>query len=339
MLAYARNQAANLFASMTSVILFGANAPRTLYSFFSRLALSTAYSTTLDRMKTLADGSKRTITGLGRQWAKRRVILHGVYDNINAQEKVWNPSLGQQNRMDSATAATLIEQEDVDPAAYDGRVYEERRRNIPLHEITVDKIIDDIDNNHLDEVVTGNFLQIIIHQFPFLEAKFGRDAQDYLNVKHRKNPAPLRPTKYHAMQTTGYNEATIVGNRSVVRDLVTRQLGITPHELEGRLFPFSGDQSTIASLRTLKHQTNLGGTWFSSHRWVLPIIELWHMGVAHLKGIFQNHWAADIVKGDGGLRFIASSLRRKINIENFDFYPGDRLAGAALTTMLLHHFR
>lgn len=86
-------------------------------------------------------------------------------------------------------------------------------------------------------------------------------------------------------------------------------------------------------------RTKKGRSWVSSFRFVMPLIELWHMKYAFLNGIFSAHWASVTMKGDFGLRYCAEKLGRKINPTKLDFYPGDRLMEVVLNTMTLNFVR
>lgn len=116
-------------------------------------------------------------------------------------------------------------------------------------------------------------------------------------------------------------------------------MGITEEELDGRLIGFSGDQLTVSRLRTLRIQTDSGFSWFSRNLFVFPQIELWHMGAAFQKGIYDAHWNETVSKEDVGLHFAADRLRRRINAKKLDYYPADRLLRVTITSMILHYFR
>ncbi len=50
------------------------------------------------------------------------------------------------------------------------------------------------------------------------------------------------------LETSGYDEATTLGNQETVHNIIERQLGIPPDAVEGCLIPTSGDCATIACL-------------------------------------------------------------------------------------------
>ena len=55
MLFFARYRGANMFATYIGVLLFTCNAHRDIFRLGSCIGLSTAYSTTLNRLETLAE--------------------------------------------------------------------------------------------------------------------------------------------------------------------------------------------------------------------------------------------------------------------------------------------
>ncbi len=138
------------------------------------------------------------------------------------------------------------------------------------------------------------------------------------------------------LETSGFDEATTLSNWETVHDIVERQLGIPPDAFKGCLISTSGDQATISCLRTLKCNTSSGSTWFSSNKYILPLIELWHMKYAMLKGIIKAHWPEHTEKGDEGLCSAADKLHRRMNPNKIDFYPAERLVEAVLTAMTLN---
>ena len=75
------------------------------------------------------------------------------------------------------------------------------------------------------------------------------------------------------------------------------------------------------------------------HKWVLPVIELWHLKWAFLKGIYRVHWASKVGKGDVGLHTAADALGHNINPDKVNFYPCYCLAEVVLTSMTLHYVR
>src|SRR5258708_21412054 len=207
--------------------------------------------------------------------------------------------------LESGTAVMVIVNQDVDLKALDGREYQQQKaEGAAQKDLMYEKLKGDLDADHVEGAVVTNITRILTKYVPKLARfKANIDNLQYkMYAKHHIEPAK---TKYHPLQCLGYNEAYTQGNCDVILDMFVHQLGISNKELEGRLFLVSGDQSTIACVCTLLAQTSTCWSWFTSHKWVLPVIKLWHMKWAFLKGIYKVHWASRISKGDISLCFAA----------------------------------
>ncbi len=204
--------------------------------------------------------------------------------------------------------------------------------------ITFKQLKADIDLLHLEGVAVVNILWVFLKFMPYLQ-KFQRDVDNLQYVKYVKCHAKPKRTEYHPLECSGYNEAYTQGNHDVVLDAFIWQLGLSHEEFEGRQFLVSGDQAMVACLCTLLDQTSLCHSWFTTHKWVLPVIELWHLKWAFLKGIYKAHWASKVGKGDVGLHTAADTLRQNINPDKVDFYPCYWLAEVVFTSMTLHYAR
>ncbi|KAF8310443.1 uncharacterized protein EI90DRAFT_2956624 [Cantharellus anzutake] len=338
-LLYFHHLYANAFQSVIGILLFATNTQRNVHTILSRLGLSTAYSTTLRHLHALGDAASNKLKDIGRQFVARKATFHIVYDNLNQYHKNWRPSLGKGTSLESGTAATLIIQQGVDAAAFDGIEYERRKREVKKRDISHEKMWKDVDHDHLQRACIVQILRILVCHVPGIKRRFSGNIQALCEKTLAKRQLPVSKTEYYPCETSGYDEATVKGNRDTLRDLLFRQLGVTPDEVEGRLVPVSGDQMTIARLRTLREQTSSANTWHMGNRWILPLIEIWHMGLAMIKGIFKIHWCENTVKGDFGLRHANDLLRRKLNINKLEFYPAERLTDTVLATMTLNYFR
>ncbi|KAF8331032.1 uncharacterized protein EI90DRAFT_3016490 [Cantharellus anzutake] len=279
---------------------------------------------------------KATLKAIGHTVVAGKVQIHLLYDNINQYHQAWRANLTTQSALESGMAAMVIVNPDVDPKAFDGPGYYQRKAEATgKGELTFEKLKLDLDASQLESAAIANILRILTKYIPEL-ARFKQDVDNFQYKKHSKHRIKLEKTEYHLLECSGFNEAYTQGNRDVILDAFVCQLGVSRKELEGRQFPVSSNQSTIAHIHTLLAQTSTCRTWFTSHKWVLPVIELWHMKWTFLKGIYKAHWASKVGKGDIGLRFAADRLGCKINPDKVDFYPGFRLAEVVLITMTLH---
>ncbi|KAF8335424.1 uncharacterized protein EI90DRAFT_3120516 [Cantharellus anzutake] len=318
-LAYFRYVKANMLQTVLGNVLFTTSAHWSLHSILGHVGLVTAYSNTLEWLCSLGQDKKAMLKALGCALVAGKIQIH-------------------LNKLESGTAATVIVQREVDGLkdAFDGPEYECRKSESSNKSITFKSLKADLKPLHLEGVAIANILRIFLKFIPHLQ-KFKKDVDNLQYVKYAKCRTKLQKTEYHPLECSGFNEASTQGNRDVVLDAFVRQLGLSRDELEGRQFPVSGDQATVARLRTLLNQTSLCRSWFTAHKWVLPVIELWHLKWAFLKGIFKAHWASKVGKGDVGFRTAAEALGWNINPEKVEFYPCYQLAELVLTTMTLHY--
>ena len=338
MLGFFRNERANVLQSIIGVALFSTNAHKSLHAIFGRIGLSVAYSTTIARLHTLGEDAAANLKSIGRRFVAGSAFIHIVYDNINQYRKSWRPSLNSQTALESGTAATLIMQDVDDPTTFDGPAYEFRRLENQSRKPSFKVLLADIDTDHTEGILVGIIMKILLEHIPYLQ-KHQSAVDAIFTTQYARHRAKLRQTEHYPMACSAHDEATTSGNKDVVRDLLVNQLGITPQELDQRIVTISGDQLSIQRLRTLKEQTKKGHSWYSAHRYIVPLIEMWHMQATFLKGIFRTSWAPTLARDDFGLRHAATTLGRKINADKVDFYPCDRLAGVVLQTMTLNYAR
>jgi hypothetical protein len=133
-------------------------------------------------------------------------------------------------------------------------------------------------------------------------------------------------TKIHPLATSGHDEGTTQGNRDVLDDLILRQLGMKKDEVDKLLIIVGGDQSTVEKIRTLQKFLDDCPHGYSQYGWVLPLIQLWHMGWADLERILSTHWgqtASNSETGDmSSFCFVNTILKRKIkDVKRPDYYP------------------
>jgi len=128
-----------------------------------------------------------------------------------------------------------------------------------------------------------------------------------------------RKSKIHPLQTSDINEGTTGGQKNVIDDLGLRQLKLTAEELEKLLLILGGDQSTVEKIRTLRRFLADCTHGYSRYDWVLPLIQLWHMGWADLECILSTHWgpkSGDAARDISTLQAVNILLDAKSKIQN-----------------------
>ncbi|KAG9091511.1 hypothetical protein FS749_016478 [Ceratobasidium sp. UAMH 11750] len=226
--------------------------------------------------------------------------------------------------MVTGTAATAIVLEDVPIGAFNPRPYEENVARQERKTLTLDKLLADIQQDHLWQVGCGMIMRIVLAHIPTLghlsqplEARFCTPAPGGY-AKHR---LPVQKAEIYPLATSGINEATTKGNNEVVHDLVVTQIKMKPEWFDVMLNMVCGDQMTTDRLRKAVRYRSKDVNAFEQRRWVLPVAQIWHMKHAFLKVIFNVHWSPLVAEGVFGLRHAIEALGHRINALDCDFYP------------------
>ena len=308
-----------------------------MQSIVGQMALTISYSSTVKLLYTVSSIASDLIYSIGRSWVSKTASLHIVYDNINQYRKSWWFSLASEPIVESGMAATLIMQPDTSPNAFDGCGYEEQCSCIKASDVTMARIWDDIDCEHQQSTSVVTILQLLLKHVPAMW-KHAIDLEIFAK-RLAKHQIPTQKTEVIPLETSGFNEVMTEGNCQTIQDIIGRQLVIGPDAVDGHLIPISGDQMTISQIQTLKRQTSGRSSWWSSNTYILPLIEVWHMKYAMLKGIVKAHWPDRTTKGNLGLQFCAEKLCQKFNANKVEFFPAKQLTKVVLTTLTLHYLR
>ncbi|KAJ7165025.1 hypothetical protein C8R46DRAFT_1220165 [Mycena filopes] len=322
MLMYARNLHFSVFRKIAGIWLFSNNASASIFSVLSRIGLSSSYSTVLKTLRALSASARAVV----REKAGQRAFLL-IYDNINRMHRAWDPDLGQRDTMDSGTAATFVELMNCDVGkAFDPKPLRTAKQLGVRAQLTTDVLFERIDLPALNALMELHCLTFLIAETPVLASH-----QSYINVRFRTTHAKHRipagfVTSIHPLATSGHDEGTTRGNQDVLDDLIIRQLGMDKNDVDKLLIIVGGDQSTVEKIRTLQKFLDDCPHGYSRYGWVLPLIQLWHMGWADLERILSTHWgrtASHSELGDmSSFYFINTILKRKIkDVKRPDYYP------------------
>jgi hypothetical protein len=89
------------------------------------------------------------------------------------------------------------------------------------------------------------------------------------------------------------------------------------------------DQSTVEKIRILKRFLADCTHGYSQYGWVLPLIQLWHMGWADLERVLFTHWGSDSGDDIGDIstfRAVNILLGQKVkDMKRLDNYPAQGL--------------
>ncbi|KAF5386775.1 hypothetical protein D9615_001662 [Tricholomella constricta] len=332
MLMNARNLQFTAFQKIVGVWLFAHTSPHGVYSILNRIGLSTAYSTVLELLKALSTSALTII----REEAQHRAFLL-IYDNINRMARAWTPDLGQRDTILNGTAATFVLLEDCDvELAFDvdklRKAQEEERRK----GLNLEVLYKRIDWNKFNAIMALHCLDFLLEEVPELAHH-----RDFVKLRFRTTMAVHRmrrgrKTTIHPLATSDFNEGNTAENAKVLYDLLVNQLNMPKEEVEKLLVIVGGDQSTVEKLRTLKKFLASCPHGYTQYGWVLPLIQLWHMGWADLERIINTHWGS--TQTDDLSSFCSTNvlLGRKVkDIKRPDYYPAQHLVYDVLRADIL----
>jgi len=130
----------------------------------------------------------------------------------------------------------------------------------------------------------------------------------------------------HPLATTDFNEANVGENAKILDDMIIHQLGLSKQELDNYLIIIGGDQATVKKLRTLKKFLVACPHRYTRYGWVLPLIQLWHMGWADLEQVLSTHWGTLQAKDLSTYHSANVLLGRKVkDVKQLDYYPAQHL--------------
>lgn len=337
MLLNARNLQFTSFQKLISVWLFANCVSQEVFAIFSRVGLAVSYTTTVNLLGRLSKSAQEKV----RKAAKSGAFLL-IYDNINRMRRVWDPELGEQDTIDSGTAATFVIVEDCgDPQkAFDIKSFEQARTEQRRRALDYKVLHRRVDWDHLKSVIAVHVVSFLVQEVPTLTL-FQANLNDLLRTdlaKHRMRKG--RQTTAYPLATSDYDEGSTAGNQKVLDDLILRQLGLAKEEVTKLLKIVGGDQSTIEKIRTLKKFLDSCPHGYARYGWALPLIQLWHMGWADLERILSTHWGKSTLSDISSFAFVNERLGRKVkNVRRPDYYPAQALVFDTLRAEILDCWR
>ncbi|EIM91498.1 uncharacterized protein STEHIDRAFT_49670 [Stereum hirsutum FP-91666 SS1] len=333
-----RYRYAIMFPTIIGIFLFTCNAHHDIISVLSRTGFSISQRSIYSCLDTLSTDSAGFLRACGQalQWSPPIFLL--LYDNVNKMRRAWQQTLGHKDEVKSGTACTLIELVDAPPGALDPEPVLANLLAKKRAELTVDKLLKDINTDHIKAVSQGTVLRVWIKHVPSL-AKFREPTETLFTTKHALHPLSLRKSKIHSMRTNDIDESTTVGTVAVIRNMLVEQLSVLGSWVKW-LIMICGDQLTIDRIRKVKRYMSKSSTFYDKHDFALPVIQLWHLKWNWQKNIFRLHWHDSTGATIFGLRHDSEVMERgKFNAEKCDFYPGHQILEDRFDAMMLDALR
>jgi len=319
--------------------MFATRVHQSAYRLGSRMAQSPSFSTVRRALRIMAKIKRIDLRqGLSIEDGSRKHFII-VLDNIQTYAQQYNQRIGTTNQMITGTAATAVEMEDYQPGAFDLDPLLEQMEDRHRDELTLEKLMDDIDWKHLQMVSMLHWLQALVSFVPSL-LSYKNDVMHLFATQASKFPInPSRHTKVHPLGTNGANEVSTQGIKEAVSDFL-QQLGISNDTYGRKIIFFTGDGKSFEGMGKIKTYLSGEDGDFKSLRFLQPGLEVWHTKWTDLNRITSSHWgSAGFDKTDPStLGFIARAINSPIptNPKKTDFYPGTRLVELTLQGHMLH---
>jgi len=164
-----RNALVNTFQSVMGLLLFASRTGRPVFRILNRLGVSTSYRTTVLRIHKLAERASKALCSVGYDEHGNKRYFLVVYDNINKHRKAWMAAFGKQSNMQNGTAQTAILLEDVPDGAFNTEPVLEACNKGLRRNLTTQRLVADINHDHLKRVGTGHVLRILVEHVPILQ--------------------------------------------------------------------------------------------------------------------------------------------------------------------------
>ncbi|KAI0054730.1 hypothetical protein BV25DRAFT_1996352 [Artomyces pyxidatus] len=333
---YGRNQHANLFALCRGISLFAMKAHHAMFRVGSRLAQNVPYSTMRRALVQMADEKRAA-------WA-RDILLKIlrffliVLDNIQAYALRRDQRIGNGNEMIIGTGATAIEMQDCSAEDFNLEALKVQRAKNERANVTVEKILADVDMEHLKRVGSYHWIDALVYFVPALQ-KYRPVVDAMFQEQAKKHQIdPKRRSKIHPLGTNSANEVTTQGMKAAVADFVD-QIGLTEETYGGNITFVTGDGKSFEGLNKVKKYLDSLSSDFSSFRFVESMLELWHTKWTDLSRVCRAHWGRGLESTDPStLGFMAKVIHSSppSDLKTVDFYTNSRLMNVVVKTHMLH---
>ncbi|KDR64811.1 hypothetical protein GALMADRAFT_1353873, partial [Galerina marginata CBS 339.88] len=331
-LTFGRSSHANYYQICRSIWLFAIKAPYTLFRVESRLGLSVAISSVYDALREMSR-TKRQELKQAVEDGKHHI---SVSDNIQTYSKERDRRIGRENKMITGLAATAIEMEDYDPAAFDLDKLIERQVRQERKELNIFVLLKELDNGHLERVSISHFLRPLIRFVPKFSI-YQKDLNQYAEEFLQKNPIPkTRHSKITPLATNSADEMHIQGLKEGILDFKSTQMGVNSQNLKNTASVWSGDGKTFNMFLLAKKLLAAEPDNFDSLRWLVPLLELWHTKWTDLSRVVRTHWGSR--DDPSSLASIAqlAECPTPSDMRKVDFYDGSHLVNLALDAHILN---
>ncbi|KAH6894809.1 hypothetical protein BKA70DRAFT_1532521 [Coprinopsis sp. MPI-PUGE-AT-0042] len=299
------SQRNNLLKRVFGLFLYASGAQRQVLVVLSHVGLSESFSNLTAKIS-----ARRKIPGTLPRLSGAILITFGqVYDNINFTEKVVEQVIGRTDAVVSGTATTIwpLHKASAEDMRLDN--FKEAADNAGLLEFT-DILHNNTKASVFKDCLAHCILCTIVNQGGDGFKKFQEPLRKSLPVTPRK--IEVHKTELHPLPTWKIDKSTIVGNAEV-DEAVVKELHLKNQTTTWMKYVhiITGDQLSIACLRTLANPRSGNEGGYRSFAWGAWMPGLFHGKIADMHGFFVTHWGKPNAgtRSPGSLSFHNTLLR------------------------------
>jgi hypothetical protein len=299
-------------------------------------------------LATIADDSLSKLRSEVRDGHSTGTVLYRyVLDNIQQYLKVWEEGIGRENRLICGCAGTAIAMEDVAPGAFNLDDHFTRVLRNERSELTVEKLYDQINWNHISGIQQLHVLRVLLSFVPSLnslEEKVSESFRvDYAIHRMREG----RKTKVVPLGVNSEREIETAGMTRAIHDFLG-QSGWQPEYSSKHIVWFGGDGGSVLAMdcaqKYLAQHYDLDdpeSDYKTLHN-LLPTIGLWHTQSTHQNTLAENHFGPAVTNDPSALSRSANcaGFKRPTNFKDCsNFYPLSRCMKTIWETRVLDCWR
>ncbi|KAH7905521.1 hypothetical protein BJ138DRAFT_1130454 [Hygrophoropsis aurantiaca] len=318
-----RNQRAQRLGMARGILDFASCVPYDAFVYNSRVASSVSYGAVYGGLQKLSQQEALVVREHGRDQTKGAVL---VMDNVQNYLLQRDARIGRANTMNVGIAATYIELEDIDPKALDLQDKQERLNENKRKSLSVEQLLQFIDQRHLDTVFSLQWLLTLVNYVPALTY-----LKTHISMLYRTRTAklklPVRASNVHPLATSGKNETVTTELKDALLDFM-EQTGQSPDDYQRRLMLMCGDGLTYEKIHQLKKYRQFHEDELLNFELVEPTLAFWHTQWTDLSRNYETHWGDTLSRDPSTLGHSATKIGRNPppNLKKVDYYPYSELA-------------
>ncbi|KAI0079910.1 hypothetical protein K474DRAFT_1574792, partial [Panus rudis PR-1116 ss-1] len=333
-LLFARNKNVNLLPLCRGISHISMKAHHSIHRIDSRLAHSVSYGSARNALVEMAEAKQTWLQE--SQDIKKGVVM----DNIQRHFKPQDHHIGQvESRMVTGCSATAYELEDCAQDAFNLTEWSARRSENRRSELTLDELLNDLDQSHLELIAELHFLQGIVDYVPTLSS-YRPMVEELFDTEVKKQQInPNRHTVVHPLGTNAENEVSTAGMKAALVDFFT-QIGIGEGKNDDTIQFISGDGKSYEAMGNVKkHLSELTHEGpYKSFEFACEFLEIWHTKWTDLGRLCHGKWGMGFETCDPStLGYLAKTISNPTpsDLKKPDFYANQQLIEVAVKSHIV----